>query len=116
MCQWKVAAMVMMCTGTFPLSLPRFRTDLFVVVASSLSFRFRVFILLFTPCTLLNEGWPLARTWAHLRSLSFCGHRPVCGVRAGLEMGFGIDDGLLVPSDAHLHHAGVLCVPQLWLL
>jgi hypothetical protein len=41
---------------------------------------------------------------------------PFGGVKVSLGMGIGIDNGLLVLSDAHLHHAGVLCVPQLWLL
>ena len=117
-CMWKVAAMVMVCTGTFPFSLWRFRTDsglcgysFFVVVSIS---GFQPPLHLPAPFS-MNGGLLLAYALNSTR-FRFAGVVPFGGVKVGLGIGFSIDDGMLVPSDAHLHHAGVLCVPHLWLL
>jgi hypothetical protein len=71
------------------------------------------------PCAFLDEEWPLVRTCTQQCPLLFRECLPIWWPRSGPRnrpRALGINDGLWVPSDAHLHHAGVLCVPQLWLL
>ena len=62
-----------------------------------------------------GSSWFLSG-WYLIAWFRFAGVVPFGGLGMGLGIGLGINDGLWVPSDAHVHHAGVLCVLQLWLL
>jgi hypothetical protein len=71
----------------------------------------------FNPMVILEKirtlcGLHLAR-YSHHARFHFVGIVPFGGFGMGIGVGLGINNGLRVLSDAHLHHAGVLCMPQL---
>jgi hypothetical protein len=109
-------SMVMVFTGMFPLSLRHLRTDFcgcsFFVDISISGFHPPLHL----PAPFSMKGGLLLAHALNSAHFHFAGVILFGGIGVGLGMGFSIDDGLLVPRNAHLHHAGVLCMPQLWLL